>query len=74
MRAKNADPGLKVYLDVGSLEGIGKRSIQQEMAARTKEAYALLLNNGLPRERLRFVLEEGAPHHRSFFPYDSPKR
>lgn len=67
MQSKNVDPGLKIYMDVGSVEGIEKQSIQKEMVLKTKEAYTILLNNGLTRERLQFVLEEGAPHDRIFF-------
>uniref|UniRef100_A0A7U4DJI6 Esterase n=1 Tax=Geobacillus sp. (strain Y4.1MC1) TaxID=581103 RepID=A0A7U4DJI6_GEOS0 len=67
MQSKNIDPGLKMYMDVGSIEGIGKQSIQKEMVSKTKEACTILMNNGLASERLRFVLEEGAPHGRIFF-------
>jgi predicted alpha/beta superfamily hydrolase len=68
MRAqKMAQTGLKLYLDVGSLEGYGKQTIQREMVARTKEAYAILADSGLSGKRLRFHVEEGGRHELSCF-------
>jgi len=57
----------RLYIDVGSLEGVGKQNIQKEMVARTKEAYALLAANGAFQDRLHFTLDEGAEHQLPFF-------
>lgn len=58
---------LKIYMDVGSIEGIEKQNVQREMVSRTKAAYAILMNQQLSNKRLKFVIEEGAPHARPFF-------
>ncbi|WP_077616688.1 alpha/beta hydrolase [Caenibacillus caldisaponilyticus] len=67
MQAKTVATGLKIYMDVGRIEGIGKRTIQKDMVSKTKEAYTILKNNGLTKETLRFVIEEGAPHDLKIF-------
>jgi predicted alpha/beta superfamily hydrolase len=64
---KMAQTGLRLYLDVGSLEGEGKQTVQREMVARTKEAYAILAASGLNGKQLRLHVEEGGRHELSCF-------
>lgn len=68
MRAKTVPrPGLSIYMDVGSLEGTDKTSIQKETVARTKEAYSLLAGSGFTEETLTLRVEAGGVHENSCF-------
>ncbi|ARP41204.1 putative protein YjcH [Geobacillus thermodenitrificans] len=60
-------PEVKIYMDVGSIEGIEKQNVQREMVSRTKAAYAILMNQQRNNKRLKLVIEEGTPHARPFF-------
>ncbi|HEY3425340.1 MAG TPA: alpha/beta hydrolase-fold protein [Negativicutes bacterium] len=59
--------GCKIYMDVGTMEGVTKKSLQKNMVARNQEAYAILLAKGLSQKDCRFVMAEGAVHDRTFF-------
>lgn len=58
---------VKVYMDVGSSEGVEKQNVQKEMVQRTKAAYDALLLRGVSEDRCRLLIEEGAIHKPSFF-------
>lgn len=52
----------RIYLDVGSLEGIGKDTIQKEMLYKTGEVYQILLKQGVPAANCRYYVSEGDTH------------
>lgn len=58
---------LKIYIDVGDLEGIGKNSIQQLMVPNTKLIYNKLIAKGFTGEELKFSLIENAVHNHKDF-------
>ncbi|WP_166244883.1 alpha/beta hydrolase-fold protein [Paenibacillus turpanensis] len=58
---------VKVYMDVGSLEGQGKETIQQLMLARTAEAAQCLSQSGLDDNRLYYHIVEDGKHEHSYF-------
>ncbi|MFM1654870.1 alpha/beta hydrolase-fold protein [Brevibacillus sp. B_LB10_24] len=53
---------LRVFMSVGSCEGIHKQNMQKEMVHYNKQVRSLWLEQGFPGEQLRFVLEEGGTH------------
>lgn len=57
----------KIYMYVGSAEGIEKRNIQSMMVPHTKEAFAILSKRGFSGDRLRLEIEEGAGHKGTYF-------
>lgn len=57
----------KLFLSVGSLEGVYKENIQRHMVPHTIRAHELLLEKGMTTDRLKFVLEEGGTHDDVFF-------
>ena len=57
----------KLYMSVGSLEGIFKENIQREMVPNNRQAHRMLQEKGVPQERLKFVEEEGGTHDALFF-------
>ncbi|WP_127488412.1 alpha/beta hydrolase [Paenibacillus ehimensis] len=57
----------KIYMYVGSAEGIDKRNIQSTMVPHTKEAFAILSERGFSGERLRLEIEDGASHKAAYF-------
>ncbi|CAG7638359.1 putative protein YbbA [Paenibacillus solanacearum] len=62
-----SDPHMRIYMDVGTLEGAGKQSIQKDMVPLTRAAYEVWRENGLSEERLTLVAEEGGLHEHRFF-------
>jgi hypothetical protein len=52
---------------VGGAEGAQKTGVQKDMVIRTKEAYGLLLEQGLDGGRVRLAIDEDAVHERSCF-------
>lgn len=52
----------RIYLDVGSQEGIGKNTIQREMLHKTGEVYQILLKQGMPAANCRYYISEGDTH------------
>lgn len=68
MRTHAMDHGkMKIYMDVGSLEGVGKQTVQKDMVPLTGQAHAILRQKGFSEERLTLVTEEGAVHEHSYF-------
>lgn len=59
--------GMKVYLDVGTLEGVGKESVQVMMVPNTLRLYQMLKEKAWSEDQVKLVLEEGAHHHQQFF-------
>ena len=59
--------GGKLFLSVGSLEGVYKENIQRHMVPYTLRAHERLLEKGLTPEQLKFVLVEGGTHDDVFF-------
>lgn len=57
----------KLFLSVGSLEGVYKESIQRHMVPYTIRAHERFLEQGMTTEQLKFVLEEGGTHDDVFF-------
>lgn len=57
----------RVYMYVGGAEGAQKTGVQKDMVIRTKEAYGLLLEQGLDGGRVRLAIDEDAVHERSCF-------
>ncbi|EME73934.1 alpha/beta hydrolase-fold protein [Bacillus sonorensis] len=53
---------LRIYMDVGSTEGTDRENLQKEMIPRTKEAFRILIENGVSPEDLKFVIDEGGAH------------
>lgn len=63
----------KLYMSVGSLEGVYKESIQRNMVENTHEAYRALIDKGFPEDRLKFTVEEGGTHDAMFFAKHFPE-
>ncbi|ASS73682.1 esterase [Tumebacillus algifaecis] len=59
-------PHLRVFLSVGSCEGMYKQNAQQEMVQNTREAHDLLLAKGFPAEQLHMKVEPGGTHDALF--------
>jgi predicted alpha/beta superfamily hydrolase len=57
----------KMYLDVGSKEGIGKSSVQKYMVQNIKTAYEILNAKGFTEASLKFLIEEEAVHNEDMF-------
>jgi predicted alpha/beta superfamily hydrolase len=57
----------RLYMYVGELEGVYKRTVQRDMVARTKEARAVLLAQGMPPERLKLETDANGTHDAFFF-------
>ncbi|WP_235917984.1 alpha/beta hydrolase [Paenibacillus lutrae] len=57
----------RVYMYVGDQEGVGKQTIQSRMIASTEQVYDKLVNEGLSRRDLRFVIGLGGHHLVSVF-------
>lgn len=59
--------GRKVYMYVGSIEGIHKPGAQKMMVPYTREAHAILTERGFTGDRLRLEIEDGAGHEAKYF-------
>lgn len=57
----------RIYMDVGSTEGVGRNNLQKYMVPRNKEAYETLLNGGFTPKNIRFITEEGGTHSHTYF-------
>ncbi|WP_160678262.1 alpha/beta hydrolase-fold protein [Clostridium sp. C8-1-8] len=64
---KLATENRKMYLDVGSKEGIGKSSVQKYMVQNIKIAYDILNAKGFTEASLKFLIEEEAVHNEDMF-------
>lgn len=64
---------LKLYMYVGSLEGIYKQNIQAHMLDYTRAAVRAILAKGYPADRLNYVEEEGGTHDMLFFAKHFPE-
>lgn len=64
---------LRVFMSVGSCEGIYKKNAQQYMVQGTQDAYSLLLEKGLPADHLQFVVEPEGTHDEFFMTKQFPK-
>ncbi|WGV60507.1 alpha/beta hydrolase-fold protein [Brevibacillus brevis] len=63
MREKKMyQPGLRIYMDVGSKEGAKKQNIQKQMVPLTKEAHQILADSGFTADQLVLFMDEGADH------------
>lgn len=62
----------KLFISVGSLEGVHKQNVQQHMVSNTEQAVQLLLSCGITTEQLKFVLEDGGTHDDYFFAKQVP--
>ncbi|WP_413372903.1 alpha/beta hydrolase [Paenibacillus taichungensis] len=65
--------GLKLYMYVGSLEGVYKANAQAQMLENTRSACRMILAQGYPAERLNYVEEEGGTHDLLFFAKHLPE-
>ncbi|MGG1535096.1 MFS transporter [Brevibacillus agri] len=59
----------RVYMYVGELEGVYKKTIQSGMVAQTKAAHRLLLEKGFPPEHLKFETDPLGTHDSFFFAF-----
>jgi predicted alpha/beta superfamily hydrolase len=57
---------MRIFMSVGTCEGIYKHSAQQNMVQYMLEARTAWIEKGFPPERLRFVTEEGGTHDALF--------
>lgn len=57
----------RMYMYVGSVEGMYKQNIQANMVPNTYQAYEFLIANGFPEQQIKFVVEEGGTHDELFF-------
>lgn len=53
---------LRLYMSVGSAEGIYKQSIQRHMIPNNVAVQRIWLEKGFPREQLRFEMDAGGTH------------
>ncbi|MBV6715265.1 alpha/beta hydrolase [Paenibacillus chitinolyticus] len=70
---KLADEGQRFYMYVGDQEGVGKKTIQSAMMARTRQAYTLLADSGFNGAKLRLVIGEGGQHQVPVFVEQFPE-
>lgn len=66
------DSRLRIFMSVGSCEGMYKRNAQKNMARYAQEACTIWLGKGFPAARLQFVLEEGGTHDMLFMAKQLP--
>ncbi|CUH94736.1 hypothetical protein P22_0802 [Propionispora sp. 2/2-37] len=59
--------GRRIYMDVGTKEGIFKKGLKQNMVGKNEEAYAVLLEKGFSPEDCCFSKIEGAVHGHDVF-------
>lgn len=57
----------KIYMSVGTLEGVYKQGIQRNMIPFTYQAHHTLLQKGYPKKQLKFSVENGGTHDKVFF-------
>ncbi|WP_315111537.1 alpha/beta hydrolase-fold protein [Clostridium intestinale] len=57
----------RIYMDVGSKEGSGKKSIQLFMPENVEEGYRLISSKALNPQNVKFIKEEGASHTEEAF-------
>lgn len=57
----------RIYIDVGTKEGSGKKSIQLFMPENVEEGYRLISSNALNPKNVKFIKEEGASHNEEAF-------
>ncbi|WP_411345155.1 alpha/beta hydrolase [Paenibacillus sp. WLX1005] len=67
MAERQLDPHLRIYMDIGSLEGTNKTSRQRFMQSLTDEAAAILSGNELQPDQLHFIRHEGEDHESDSF-------
>ncbi len=67
MAERELVPGLRVYMDIGSLEGVAKQNRQRLMQSLTDEAAAILSQNQQQPDQLYFVRREGEDHEADSF-------
>lgn len=56
----------RIFMSVGSCEGIYKNNVQRDMVGSTAAVRSLWLEQGVSPSRLKFSLEEGATHDHLF--------
>ncbi|MFS0871911.1 alpha/beta hydrolase [Paenibacillus xylanilyticus] len=64
---------LKLYMYVGSLEGVYKQNVQAHMLDHTRAACRMILAKGYPADCLNYVEEEGGTHDMLFFAKHFPE-
>lgn len=64
---KFPEPHRRIYMYVGSAEGLQKPTIQKEMVSRSKQAFQLLLDSGCIPENIHLAIEEGGLHEWHYF-------
>lgn len=57
----------RLYVSVGSLEGVGKETVQKDMVPFTMQAVQMLRQSGFGPERLRFDVVDGGIHEHNWF-------
>jgi len=67
MEERQLNPHLRIYMDIGSLEGTAKTNRQRLMQSLTDEAAAILARSELPPEQRQFVMIEGEDHNEEAF-------
>lgn len=73
MRQQAADrPEQRIYMYVGELEGLYKTNIQNQMVPLTRQAHAILLDQGCTEQLLRFETSPQGTHDRAFFSRQFP--
>lgn len=63
----------KIYMSVGSLEGLGKKNLLELMVPNTKKIYDMLLEKGFNNDKLILNIENGATHGHNVFVKSIPK-
>lgn len=61
------NPKRRIYMDVGSEEGINRKTLQKNMVPNNKEVSQILIMKGVPENEFRFVLDEGGLHSPKYF-------
>lgn len=63
---------VRIFMSVGSCEGIYKQTVQKDMVSNTLKAHSLLLEKGLSAGQMQFVVEEGGTHDAVFMAMQFP--
>lgn len=57
----------KLYMDVGSQEGLTKETMQKFMVKRVQQGYKILLSKGFTKKNSKLILDKGAVHGEEAF-------
>lgn len=64
---RNINQNLLIYMDVGNKEGKGKITLNRDVLPLTKEVYNILLDKGVKKENIKFLIKDKMAHRSTYF-------